>query len=248
MWAPSACWQHGWVRTYVHDSFTLLAALRRWAEAFWRIHLTPQQVGVLWSVPVFLDLSNTNSITRGFEECTIKNHLCLSAFLAPRSLSEQVWFYVALGSSCSEHLVVAFTEHSGRQEESDRAMDLSVPLRCRPLRQESRVAWCDKRVSVMAALQETGRGLTLEMGETCCRRSLRVEKSREISQKVCWKVVGDEKGAGGGITGSFHAFQFFYIKFAKHRHAGEKQLNKMTEEGNGKSKYNLRGWKRMTRQ
>lgn len=197
MWAPSACWQHGWVRTYVHDSFTLLAALRRWAEAFWRIHLTPQQVGVLWSVPVFLDLSNTNSITRGFEECTIKNHLCLSAFLAPRSLSEQVWFYVALGSSCSEHLVVAFTEHSGRQEESDRAMDLSVPLRCRPLRQESRVAWCDKRVSVMAALQETGRGLTLEMGETCCRRSLRVEKSREISQKVCWKVVGDEKGAGG---------------------------------------------------
>lgn len=30
----------------------------------------------------------------------------------------------------------------------------------------------------------------------------------------------------GGITGSFHAFQFFYIKFAKHRHAGEKQLKK----------------------
>lgn len=54
-------------------------------------------------------------------------------------------------------------------------------------------------------------------------------------------MVGDEKGAGGGITGSFHAFQFFYIKFAKHRHAGEKQLKKMTEEGNGKSKYNLRG-------
>lgn len=45
----------------------------------------------------------------------------------------------------------------------------------------------------------------------------------------------------GGITGSFHAFQFFYIKFAKHRHTGEKQLKKMTEEGNGKSKYNLRG-------
>lgn len=214
MWAPSACWQHGWVRTYVHDSFTLLAALRRWAEAFWRIHLTPQQVGVLWSVPVFLDLSNTNSITRGFEECTIKNHLCLCVFGSPLALKEQVWFYVALGSSCSEHLVVAFTEHSGRQEESDRAMDLSVPLRCRPLRQESRVAWCDKCVSVMAALQETGWGLTLEMGETCCRRSLRVEKSREISQKVCWKVVGDEKGEGG-ITGSFHAFQFFLYQICQ---------------------------------
>lgn len=126
-----------------------------------------------------------------------KSSLPLCVFGSPLALKEQVWFYVVLGSSCSEHLVVAFTEHSGRQEESDRAMDLSVPLRCRPLRQESRVAWCDKRVSIMAALQETGRGLTLEMGETCCRRSLRVEKSREISQKVCWKVVGDEIGEGG---------------------------------------------------
>lgn len=46
----------------------------------------------------------------------------------------------------------------------------------------------------------------------------------------------------GGDNRIFSRFSiFFYIKFAKHRHAGEKQLNKMTEEGNGKSKYNLRG-------
>lgn len=55
---------------------------------------------------------------------------------------------------------VAFREHSGRQEESDRALLGSPLLRCRPHRQPGKVAQSDKCVSTVAALPETGRGLT----------------------------------------------------------------------------------------
>lgn len=76
-----------------------------------------------------------NSIMRGFEECTTKkNPLCLSLFLAPPFLSvsqRASVFSCHQGSSCSEHLVVAFREHSGRQEESDGAtvgtLEMSAP-------------------------------------------------------------------------------------------------------------------------
>lgn len=40
-----------------------------------------------------------------------------------------------------------------------------IPLRCQPLRQPGKAAKNDKHVSTMAAIQETGKGLTLEMGE-----------------------------------------------------------------------------------
>lgn len=63
-------------------------------------------------------------------------------------------------------------EHSGTCEETDRATDLSVLLRHQPLRLESRATFTDKRVGATAALWETGRDLTLEMGETFCRRWL----------------------------------------------------------------------------
>lgn len=69
-------------------------------------------------------------------------------------------------------------EHGGRREESDRAADLSVPLRCRPLRREHGVGWSDKHVSTMVALRETGRGLTLEMGETHGRGEVEAEEEK----------------------------------------------------------------------
>lgn len=65
-----------------------------------------------------------------------KNLLCLSVFAPPppppTPISQRASvFSCRRGSSCSEHLVVAFGEHSGRREESDRAMvgtlEMSAP-------------------------------------------------------------------------------------------------------------------------
>lgn len=44
------------------------------------------------------------------------------------------------------------------------------------------MAWSDKRVSTVAALQETGRGLTLEMVEACCGLQRVIEKQDDIKQ------------------------------------------------------------------
>lgn len=80
----------------------------------------------------------------------------------------------------------------------------SVPLRCQPLRQPGRVAQSDKRVSTMAALQETGRRLTLEIGETC-------RGQWWASGRVGWYHTSFVKGMGGDEREGNGAYIQFFI-------------------------------------
>lgn len=143
---PSAARQHGWVRMYVCDSCvhlypdrekTVVGSFMKTEQHLFFFYCLNTAAGLYWSVPVFLDVYNTNSIMRGLEECTTqkkKNLLCL-CFCPPHPptpISQRASvFSCRRGSSCSEHLVVAFGEHSGRREESDRAMvgtlEMSAP-------------------------------------------------------------------------------------------------------------------------
>lgn len=143
---------------------TLIGCFRMFRSTVSRILLLqPAYVGICFSAYLRHKHHHASSLKNATPEI-------LSASLfwhASPSISHKRVFFMSQGSSCSEHLVVAFREHSGRQEESDRATSLSVPLRCQPLRQASSLAKSDKRVSTNAALQDAGKGLTLEMGETC---------------------------------------------------------------------------------
>lgn len=137
---PSAAQQHGWVRMYVHDSCvnlhpdwerTVVGSLRRLSSSFFGKSLNTA-AGARWSVPIFLVVYYTNSIMGSFEACTTRNHLYLSLWLPTQAISQRASvFSCRQGSRCSEHLVVAFREHSGRREKSDRAMvgtlEMSAP-------------------------------------------------------------------------------------------------------------------------
>lgn len=79
----------------------------------------------------------------------------------------------------------------------------------------------------MAALQETGRGLTLEMGETCRGQWWASRGVGRYHTRFVKGLGGDERG--GGQPG---LFSIFYIKFTVQTqgHTGGNSTGKVTEE------------------
>lgn len=113
--------------------------------------------GVCWSLCSWV--STSDQLYERLRGMHLRNNSLCPPFLPRLSIFFKSVFMLPVHQLLGTSGSVVFREHSGRREESDRAL-LGSPLRCRPHRHPDMVTQSDKCVSAVPALPETGRGLT----------------------------------------------------------------------------------------